>query len=81
MFLWAFAGLAEMLNRYFEVVVPTVIDEGGSVVSFGGDAVVAVFNAPTRCLDHPLAAVRAGLRIQESIGRLYSEPGMGQAPP
>lgn len=74
-------AVAEMLNRYFEVVVPTVIDEGGSVVSFGGDAVVAVFNAPTRCPDHPLAAVRAGLRIQESIGRLRSEPGMGQAPP
>ncbi len=75
------ATVAEMLNRYFEVVVPTVIDEGGSVVSFGGDAVVAVFNAPTPCPDHPLAAARAALRIQESIAHLRTEPGMGQAPP
>jgi class 3 adenylate cyclase len=73
--------VAELLNRYFQVVVPTVIEEGGSVLSFGGDAVVAAFNAPNTCPDHALRACRAALRIQEAISGLRSEPGLEDAPP
>jgi class 3 adenylate cyclase len=72
--------VARLLNRYFEVVVPTVIDEGGSVLSFGGDAILAVFNAPTTHADHALRAVRASLRIQEAIALLRTEPGLEHAP-
>ncbi len=74
-------GVGALLNRYFEVVVPTVLDEGGSVMSFGGDAVMAVFNAPNACSDHATRAARASLRIQEAISRLRSEPGFEAAPP
>ncbi|HEX9761483.1 MAG TPA: adenylate/guanylate cyclase domain-containing protein, partial [Acidimicrobiia bacterium] len=73
--------VAVLLNRYFEVVVPTVVEEGGSVLSFGGDAVVAVFNAPNSCPDHPFRARRAALRIQAAISRLRSEEGLEEAPP
>ncbi|MEX0863472.1 MAG: adenylate/guanylate cyclase domain-containing protein [Acidimicrobiia bacterium] len=73
--------VAELLNRYFEVVVPTVLEEGGSVLSFDGDAVVAVFNAPNSCPDHPFKACRAALRIQSAISRLRSEEGLEEAPP
>lgn len=72
--------VAEVLNHYFEVVVPTVLDEGGSVLSFGGDAVVAVFNAPARCDDHPLRAARTAMKIQDAITRLRQTEGFEEAP-
>jgi class 3 adenylate cyclase len=74
-------SVGAMLNRYFGVVVPTVLEEGGSVMSFGGDAVMAVFNAPNECPDHATRAARASLRIQEAISRLRSEAGFEEAPP
>lgn len=56
-----------MLNRYFEVVVPIVISQGGTVVQFIGDAIMAIFNAPARQPDHALRAARAALEIQTSV--------------
>ncbi len=74
------SDVASILNRYFEVVVPTVIAEGGSVLSFGGDAVVAVFNVPDPYPDHACRAMRSALRIQEAIERLRSEDDLQDAP-
>ncbi|MGH2498791.1 MAG: adenylate/guanylate cyclase domain-containing protein [Candidatus Limnocylindria bacterium] len=56
-----------LLNRYFGVVVPAVTAQGGTVVQFIGDAVMAVFNAPVPQPRHPLRAARAALTIQRSI--------------
>jgi class 3 adenylate cyclase len=56
-----------MLNRYFEVVVPVVIGQGGTVVQFIGDAIMAIFNAPARQPDHALRAARAALEMQASV--------------
>ncbi len=72
--------VAAILNRYFEVVVPTVIAEGGAVLSFGGDAILAVFNAPDPQPDHALRAVRSALRIQEAVAGLRNEEGLQDAP-
>jgi len=59
-----------VLNRYFGVVVPLIFGEGGTIIQFAGDAVVAVFNAPVPQERHALHAVRAALAIQVEIGRL-----------
>jgi class 3 adenylate cyclase len=59
-----------MLNAYFGTVVPVILDEGGTVVQFVGDAVMAVFNAPTRQPDHAVRAARAGLRLQQATERV-----------
>ncbi|MDV6011942.1 hypothetical protein F8178_05520 [Haloechinothrix sp. LS1_15] len=53
-----------MLNEYFGAVVPVILHEGGTVVQFVGDAVMAVFNAPARQPDHARRAARAALRLQ-----------------
>src|SRR3712207_3831616 len=50
-----------MLNRFFGAVVPVVLGEGGTVVQFVGDEVMALFGAPTRQPDHALRAARAAL--------------------
>jgi class 3 adenylate cyclase len=59
-----------MLNSYYGAVVPVILDEGGTVVQFVGDAVMAVFNAPTRQPDHALRAARVALRLQEVTERV-----------
>jgi class 3 adenylate cyclase len=51
-----------MLNTYFGLVVPVILDEGGTVSQFIGDAIMAIFNAPVRQTDHALRAARAALR-------------------
>jgi class 3 adenylate cyclase len=56
-----------MLNRYFGVAVPVVLAEGGTISQFMGDAIMVLFNAPTRQPDHALRAARAGLGLQTAI--------------
>ncbi|MDN5859865.1 MAG: adenylate/guanylate cyclase domain-containing protein [Pseudonocardia sp.] len=53
-----------MLNRYFEIATAAILAEGGTVVQFVGDAMMALFNAPARQPDHPVRAARAALRLQ-----------------
>jgi class 3 adenylate cyclase len=59
-----------LLNRYFAVAVPIVLENGGTVVQFVGDALMALFNAPTRQSDHSLRAARAALAIQQGIDEM-----------
>jgi class 3 adenylate cyclase len=56
-----------MLNEYFGRAVPVLLAQGGTVVQFVGDAVMALFNAPTRQTDHALRAARAALGMQRAI--------------
>ncbi|MEX1271733.1 MAG: adenylate/guanylate cyclase domain-containing protein [Acidimicrobiia bacterium] len=65
--------VVEMLNRYFGVAVPHVLDHGGTVIQFVGDAMLAVFNAPARQDDHAVQAARAALAMQGSIEQLAAE--------
>ncbi|MEU8042106.1 adenylate/guanylate cyclase domain-containing protein [Streptosporangium sp. NPDC049078] len=58
--------IVEMLNRYHTAAVPIVLGNGGTIVQFVGDALLALFNAPARQEDHALAAVRAGLAMQRA---------------
>ncbi|SDI32552.1 Adenylate cyclase, class 3 [Actinokineospora alba] len=58
------AAVVSMLNAYYGQVVPQILDSGGTVVQFVGDAVMALFNAPVPQPDHALRACRAGLAIQ-----------------
>jgi class 3 adenylate cyclase len=67
------AAIVGLLNRYFGVVVPAVLAEGGTVTSFVGDAIMAIFNAPVAQPDHPLRAARAALAMQVAIERLVAD--------
>jgi class 3 adenylate cyclase len=71
------ADVVAMLNAAFSLAVPIVLAEGGTVVQFMGDALMAVFNAPTTQPDHALRACRAALAIQEAIRGL---PGADARP-
>jgi class 3 adenylate cyclase len=56
-----------MLNTAYGAAVPAVFAEGGTVVQFVGDALMAVFNAPIRQEDHALRACRAALSLQRAM--------------
>ena len=61
-----------MLNAAFGVAVPIVLAEGGTVVQFMGDAVMAIWNAPHAQPDHALRAARAALAMQQAVEDLPS---------
>jgi len=67
--------LVALLNRYFGAAVPCILDEGGTVVQFIGDAVMALFNAPARQPDHALRAAQAALAMQAAIEREARDAG------
>ena len=52
-----------VLNRYLEGVSAAVFEHEGTVVSFQGDGVMAVFGAPLEQPDHPARAVAAAREI------------------
>jgi class 3 adenylate cyclase len=57
-------AVSAMLNAYFEVAIPPVVDEHGGVINqLIGDALMATFAAREGEPDHPLRAARAALAI------------------
>jgi class 3 adenylate cyclase len=68
------AEVVAMLNEYFGAAVPAVFAEGGTIVQFMGDALMAIFNAPLRQPDHALRACRAALALQSSVADASQRP-------
>jgi len=64
-----------MLNTYYGAVVPVILDAGGTVAQFVGDAVMAIWGAPVRQPDHALRAARAGLALHTVV----EEAAVGRA--
>jgi adenylate cyclase len=57
----------QMLNEYFPAVVGPVIDHGGVVNQFQGDAMLITFNVPTEDPLHADNAVKAAAAIQSQV--------------
>ena len=68
------SDVIDMLNSYWESVVPVVVDqEGGLIERFAGDAIMAVFNALDDQPDHALRGARAALSMQGHTLRIAAE--------
>ncbi|NUW43959.1 adenylate/guanylate cyclase domain-containing protein [Nonomuraea rhodomycinica] len=65
--------IVEMLNRYHSAAVPCILDNGGTIVQFVGDALLALFNAPAAQQDHAAAACRAALAMQRAAAEIAEE--------
>lgn len=66
-----------LLNRYFAASLPAILEEGGLPIQLPGDAVFAVFGAPTPRPDHAARACRAALAILERTAFLAEPPTEG----
>jgi class 3 adenylate cyclase len=71
------AEIVALLNRYFAVALPAILDEGGTPVQLPGDAVFAVFGAPTPRVDHAVRACRAARAILKRTEPLAAPPTAG----
>ncbi|WP_264060209.1 adenylate/guanylate cyclase domain-containing protein [Mycobacterium montefiorense] len=56
-----------MLNTYYGAVVPVILEAGGTVLQFVGDAVMAIWGAPARQADHALRAAGAALALHTVV--------------
>jgi adenylate cyclase len=61
------AELTVLLNEYLSAMADIVMEEGGTIDKYEGDAIIAFWNAPVAQEDHALRAVRAALRCQERL--------------
>lgn len=55
--------LTRLLNDYFDGMSDTIIEHGGAIDKFIGDAVVAHFGAPTPMADHALQALKCAEKL------------------
>ena len=65
----------ELLNLYFDQVVPSVTENGGEVLKFMGDGLLALFRNPEGARQSCSAALRAAHLIGERLAAL-SMPGV-----
>lgn len=58
------------LNDFYSLMIDLTIKNDGSVNKFLGDAVMAIFGAPTAYPDHCLRAVKTALAMQAGVAEL-----------
>ena len=57
------------------------MNTGGTIDKFIGDSIMALWNAPGDCVDHPAAACRAVWACLDAARRLYASPAWGGREP
>ncbi len=62
--------LTALLNEYLTAMTDIILDEGGTIDKYEGDAIIAFWNAPLSQADHPVRAVRAALRCLQTLGAM-----------
>lgn len=63
-------ALTGLINRIFTPLTHRVLDAGGTLDKYMGDALMAFFGAPAAKADHAARACRAALGMIDELGRL-----------
>jgi len=71
------AEVVAMLNTYFGIALPAILEQGGLPTQLAGDAIMAVFGAPKAQPDHAQRACRAALSILGQTEQLATGPSPG----
>ncbi len=62
--------LIKLLNDYLTAMSEIILEEGGTIDKYEGDAIIAFWNAPLDTPDHAVRAVSAALRCQKRLAEL-----------
>jgi adenylate cyclase len=78
--------LTALVNRLLDPLSGAILAEAGTIDKYIGDCVMAFWNAPLPCPDHPARAVAAAFRMIEAVEALNLElqseaVGKGEQPP
>jgi adenylate cyclase len=65
--------LVGLLNAYLSEMTDIILDLGGTLDKYEGDAIIAFWNAPVDHPDHALRACRAALRCRHRLADLREE--------
>jgi len=66
-------ALTELLNRFFTPMTRLVLEAGGTLDKYMGDALMAFFGAPVAQADHAARACRTALAMEAELRRLNEE--------
>lgn len=66
-------ALTGLLNSYLTDMTNIIMEEGGTLDKYEGDAIIAFWNAPLDQPDHALRAVRAAIRCQHKLDERQAE--------
>lgn len=64
--------LVRFLNEYLSEMTDIILDEGGTLDKYEGDAIIAFWNAPLDQPDHAVRACRAALKCHARLTELQS---------
>ncbi len=65
--------LVQLLNEYLTDMTDIIMEEGGTLDKYEGDAIIAFWNAPILQKDHAIRACRAVLRCQRKLAMRREE--------
>ncbi len=65
--------IAEIVGRHLTAMAEIVVEHGGTIDKFQGDAVMVVFGAPDPLLDHAARALRCAIAMQARQAELNAE--------
>jgi len=65
--------LVQFLNMYLTAMSNIILECGGTIDKYEGDAIICFFGAPMAMDNHALQCVKAAIRQQEELARLRKE--------
>jgi adenylate cyclase len=64
--------LTELLNNYLSFMTNIILDSGGTIDKYEGDAIIAFWNAPLSYADHAARALGAAMECQRALAEQQS---------
>jgi len=65
--------LTGLLNGYLTAMTDIILETGGTIDKYEGDAIIAFWNAPLELADHAERAVRAALQCQAKLAAMRAD--------
>ncbi len=66
-------SLTEFLNEYLSAMTDIILDSGGTIDKYEGDAIIAFWNAPLDQEDHGKRAIEAAVLCQSKLSEINGE--------